>query len=143
MKRILKKFGYLFCLTIVLAMIGCGNSYGTNISDPDEIVPSKVNLVENLEGDDYTITEHTSIDGSDLILDRVIAKKGSTFIDITYGLTSEDAKTIFGVYCKIYDDDYYILARNGNYVYCVSDKKTFSKAGFSSTANIGEQYIND
>ena len=29
----------------------------------------------------------------------------------------------------------------GNYVYCVKDKNTFSTAGFTSTGNIGIQYI--
>jgi hypothetical protein len=41
----------------------------------------------------------------------------------------------------MYPDDFYILARNGNYVYCVSDKQTFSKAGFTSTDNVGTQII--
>lgn len=34
-----------------------------------------------------------------------------------------------------------ILARNENYVYCVSDNSTFSKAGFTSADNVGVQYI--
>ncbi len=36
-----------------------------------------------------------------------------------------------------------IIAKNGNYVYCVSDKKTFKKAGFTSTGNVGVQYIHN
>ena len=63
------------------------------------------------------------------------------FIDIVYGLSAEDALVVFKLYCELYPDDYYILSRNGNYVYCVSDKKTFKKAGFTSTANVGEQHI--
>lgn len=69
-------------------------------------------------------------------------KKGGKFIDITYGLSAEDAEGIFNAYCELYPKGYYILALNGNYVYCVSDKKTFSKAGFTSTANIGVMYMN-
>lgn len=127
-------------------LAGCGDSTnisdGTIMNDPDEIVPTKTILVENLEDSGYTITEHTTVEGSNLIIDRVVAEKGRKYIDITYGLTAEDAEKIFNAYCERYTKDYYILALNGNYVYCVSDKKTFSKAGFTSTANIGVQYIN-
>ena len=85
----------------------------------------------------------TTVEGSDLVVDRVIAQKESKFIDIVYGLSAEDSAKIFELYCELYSDDYYILAQNGNYVYCVSDKKTFKKAGFTTTDNVGEQYINN
>lgn len=110
----------------------------------DKIVPTKENLVKNLEDAEYTLTAYTSIGDSTLSIDRIVAEKDSKFIDITYGLSSKEADEIFKIYCDIYEDNnYYILARNGNYVYCVKDKKTFSKAGFTSTGNIGIQYIND
>lgn len=72
----------------------------------------------------------------------VMRQKSFQSIDITYGLSSAEADEIFNIYCNIYDNSkYYILARNGNYVYCVKDKNTFSTAGFTSTGNIGIQYI--
>jgi len=148
MKYVIKKIGKsILCLAFVFILMGCGDSAnisnGTIISGPDEFVPAKAILVENLEDSGYTITEHTTVEGSDLIIDRIVAEKGSKYIDITYGLTAEDAEEVFNAYCERYNKDYYMLALNGNYVYCVSDKKTFSKAGFTSTANIGVQYINE
>jgi len=129
-------------LLVVFLMGGCGFSDYSSL-DPEEIVPKRVDLIKNLEDSGYTITTHTTVEGSDLIIDRVIAQKESRFIDIVYGLTAEDADKIFDLYCELYPSNYYILARNGNYVYCVSDKKAFSKAGFTSTTNIGVQYIHD
>ncbi|MBR3954054.1 MAG: hypothetical protein IKJ63_01100 [Clostridia bacterium] len=132
----------VFCLFLALCMAGCGISADGPL-DPDKIVPARAMLIENLEDSGYAITTYTSVECSDLIIDRVVARKGNRFIDIAYGLTAEDAESIFDCYCTLYPDDYYILACNGNYVYCVSDKTTFSKAGFTSTLNIGEQYIHD
>lgn len=145
MKHTLKKVSSLFCLVLLLSLIGCGKDSDTLtiLTGPDEVVPAKTELVEKLEDAGYTITEYTSVEDCDLTLDRVVAEKGDKFIDIVYGLTDEDAETVFDVYYGIYGEEYYILARNGNYVYCASDKKTFSKAGFTSLSNIGEQYIND
>lgn len=171
MKSVFKSFGCILCLAIVISFAACGISTGINVSfnkgsndnkesinvnvdgisvtdidgdAVDKIVPTKENLVKNLEDAGYTITPYTSIDESTLSIDRVVAENGSKFIDITYGLSSKEADEIFKIYCDIYEDsNYYILARNGNYVYCVKDKKTFSKAGFTSTGNIGIQYINN
>lgn len=150
MKPIFKTIGCIVCLAIVISFAACASdepaiTISNGVIETNGVIPEKADLMENLEDAGYTLTEHTSIDGSDLTIDRVVAEKGNKFIDITYGLTSEDAETIFDTYCDIYkkDNDYYILALNGNYVYCVSDKKTFSKAGFTSTSNIGIQYIND
>ncbi len=129
---------------LLVCFVGCGSSTNTNtngVPDPDKIVPKREVLIENLEDSGYTITTLTDVEGSDLVVDRVIAKKGNKFIDIVYGLNAEDANKIFDLYCEIYTDDYYILAQNGNYVYCVSDKKTFKKAGFTSTENVGDQYM--
>lgn len=128
----------------VISLVGCGSSTNTNgVPDPDKIVPKRDNLIENLESSGYSIETLTNIDGSDLVVDRVIAKKREDFIDIVYGLSTKDASEVFKLYCGIYTDDYYILAQNGDYVYCVSDKQTFSKAGFTTTDNVGEQYINN
>ena len=130
--------------SIILLMVGCGSSTNTNgVPDPDKIVPKRDVLVENLTNSGYTVTTLTTMDGSDLTIDRVMAAKGNKFMDIVYGLSDEDASKIFELYCALYSDDYYILAQNGNYVYCISDKQTFKKAGFTSTANVGVQYIHD
>ena len=134
----------MLVFVVLFLMAGCGSSTNTNgTPDPDKIVPSREVLIENLENSGYTITALTAVEGSDLTVDRVIAQKGSKFIDIVYGLSAEDSSKVFELYCGLYPDDYYILAQNGNYVYCVSDKKTFSKAGFTSTDNVGEQYMNN
>ena len=137
----------LVCMLVFIVLFlvaGCGSSTNTNgTPDPDKIVPSREVLIDNLENSGYTITALTTVEGSDLTIDRVIAQKGSKFIDIVYGLSAEDSSKVFELYCGLYPDDYYILAQNGNYVYCVSDKKTFSKAGFTSTDNVGEQYMNN
>ena len=134
----------MLVFVVLFLMAGCGFSTNTNgTPDPDKIVPSREVLIENLKNSGYTITALTAVEGSDLTVDRVIAQKGSKFIDIVYGLSAEDSSKVFELYCGLYPDDYYILAQNGNYVYCVSDKKTFSKAGFTSTDNVGEQYMNN
>ena len=139
-KIILCALAFLF----VFLMVGCGSSTNTNgVPDPDKIVPDREVLMENLEKKGYTVTALTTIDGSDFTVDRVLAEKGKRSIDIVYGLSGEDASKVFELYCDMYSDDYYILARNGNYVYRVSDKQTFSAAGFASTANVGEQYIHN
>lgn len=172
MKYFFKKLSCFCCFLTVLTMTACGVSSGIDISinsgsndsndsnsirwntititdidssSVDKIVPDRESLTENLENAGYTITEYTSVGDSALSIDRIVAEKDSKFIDITYGLTYEDAGNIFDEYYDLYkeDGDYYILALNGNYVYCVSDKKTFSNAGFTSTGNIGIQYIND
>ena len=129
---------------LLISLVGCGSSTNTNgVPDPDKIVPKRYNLIENLESSGYSIEILTNIDGSNLVVDRVIAKKEDKFIDIVYGLSTEDASKAFELYCGIYTDDYYILAQNGDYVYCVSDKQTFSKAGFTTIDNVGEQHINN
>ena len=150
MKPIFRPFGCFLCLAVTIAFMGCNTSNDAVITitngvvETNGVIPEKETLIDNLEDAGYTITNYTSIDGSALTIDRLIAEKGNKFIDITYGLSDKDANTIFDSYCDRYktDSDYYILARNLNYVYCVSDKKTFSKAGFKSTSCIGEQYIN-
>ena len=133
-------FSAFLVILVLLSMTACGSSH-TSMPDPDKIVPGRESLVENLENSGYTITTLSSVEGSDITLDRILAQKGDRFIDIVYGLSSADAPKIFDLYCGMYPDDYYILAQNGNYVYCVSDKRTFAKAGFTSMGNVGVQYI--
>ena len=154
MKPVFKPFGCILCLAIVISFTACDADPGESdnvitikngVIETNDVLPEKNTLVENLTDAGYTITEYTSIDGSDLAIDRVIAEKGDKYIDITFGLSDEASKTVFGAYCDIYKEsgDYYILARNLDLVYCVTDKKTYSNAGFQSTSCIGEQYINN
>lgn len=136
----MKKIALLLLAVTVFALLfaGCGNNGGT---DPEKIVPARATLIDNLKNAGYAVEELDTVEGSGLTIDRVLARKDGRFIDIVYGLSGEEAEKVFELYCAMYPDNYYILARNGNYVYCVSDKRTFSKAGFKSTDNIGTQYI--
>lgn len=152
MKPVFKPFGCILCIAIVLSFAACDAGEADNVItisngviETNNALPEKETLIENLENAGYTVTEYSSIDGSDLTIDRLIAENGKKYIDITFGLSEEASQTIFNAYCDMYkaDNDYYILARNVDLVYCVTDKKTFSKAGFKSTSNIGEQYINN
>ena len=152
MKPVFKPFGCILCIAIVLSFAACDAGEADNVItisngvvSTNNALPEKETLIENLENAGYTVTEYSSIDGSDLTIDRLIAEKGKKYIDITFGLSEEASQTIFNAYCDMYkaDNDYYILSRNVDLVYCVTDKKTFSKAGFKSTSNIGEQYINN
>jgi len=151
MKPVFRPFGCILCFAIVISFAACNAGKADNVLtisngtlETNNALPEKEVLIENLETAGYTITKYASIEGSDLTIDRVFAEKGNKYIDITFDLSDEDSKAVFKAYCDIYeaDDDYYILARNLNLVYCVTDKKTFSKAGFKSTSNIGEQYMN-
>lgn len=128
----------IFCTAFALLLSGCG---GTSAPDPEKIVPTRETLIENLKNAGYSVEELDSAEGSPLTLDRVIARKGESFIDIVYGLSSEEAAEVFELYRGFYPDTYYILARNGNYVYCAGDRAAFKKAGFKSTENVGVQYI--
>ena len=152
MKPVFKPFGCVLCLAIVISFAACDAGTSDNVItingngdiEINNTLPDKETLVENLEAAGYTITEYTCVDGSDLTINRLIAEKGDNYIDITFGLSEEDSQIVFDAYCDMYkeDNNFYILARNSDLVYCVTDKKTFSKAGFQSSSNIGEQYIN-
>ena len=102
-------FVCILIFVLVLSMAGCGSSTNTNgVPDPDKIVPKREVLIENLENSGYTITILTTIDGSDLTVDRVMAQKGDKFIDIVYGLSAEDSSNVFELYSGLYSDDYII-----------------------------------
>lgn len=149
MKPVFKPFGFILCLAIVISFAACSTdepviTINNGVVETNGVLPEKEVLTQNLADADYTLTEYTSMEGSDLTIDRIVAEKGNKFIDITYCASEEEAKALFNTYCDKYkaDSDYYILVQNLNLVYCVSDKKTFSKAGFKSLSNIGQQYIN-
>lgn len=113
---------------------------GEVMEDIDDTVPTKEELIRNLENEGYTIVHFDSVFDSSIKGDRIYCEKDGKFIDICYGLTDIISEKAFEYYKEEYKE-FYLLARNTNYVYCISDKKTFKKAGFKSLANIGEQYI--
>ncbi len=108
---------------------------------PEDVVPDEAVLIANLEKKGYSIETFDVALNSNIPANRVLAKKGKSFIDICYGLDATNVNDVFSEYKDVYwDTDYYILAQNGYYVYCVSDKKTIKRSGFNGTANIGIQY---
>ena len=68
----------IIALVLVFIMAGCGAS-SNGIPDPDKIVPKREVLIENLEDSGYTITTLTTVEGSDLTIDRVVAQKKDKF----------------------------------------------------------------
>lgn len=112
-----------------------------NSIDLKDVIPSAQNLTKNLEAKGYEIeTYDLALDGRTKAT-RVFAKKGDKFIDISYCNSREDAVEAFKSYEDRYND-YYILAQNDKYLYCISDTETFGNAGFESLYNVGIQYIN-
>ena len=132
-------FTIIIAIVIAVKVI---NDVGSEEADlPENIVPSMETLIDNLQNAGYSIMSPTD---SNIAGTRIVAKNKDRYIDICYGLDDENADEVFAIYEAEYGDtDYYILAQNGYYVYCVSDKKTFRKSGFSSKANIGIQYIRE
>ncbi len=125
-----------------------GVSHGTvNVSDEaqssqEDPVPSKEDIIANLDEKGFTITEDVAVPGSDIPVDRVYAENGELFFDICYGLTEEQADEIFGVYESTYDEnEIYLLADNQDVIYAVSDSNTFKAAGFETLATNGRLYI--
>lgn len=120
------------------------NVYGkdgtSSVTDIDSVVPTADELVKDLTEKGYSITRFDKIDNLDISVQRIFAEKNDRFIDICYGVSDKDAKTVFDHFADTYDK-YYLLAQNESYVYCISDKKTFKYAGFKSLANNGIQYI--
>ncbi|CUH93061.1 hypothetical protein [Herbinix luporum] len=116
-------------------------SNGVEETKPEDAVPQKEQLLQNLEDKGYDIEYYDTVFDSDIPCYRIYATKDNEFIDICYGLTEENAETAFYEYEKRYDK-YYLMAMNGTFVYCISDKKVFKDAGFKSLANNGIQYIN-
>ena len=106
----------------------------------DDIIPEKADLIASLEGKGYVVTEYNTSLGSEQPAQRVYAKKGNHFVDISYGLTIEQAKAELPQYRAAYEV-FYLMAQNEQYLYCISDKQAFEDAGFTSLANIGIQYI--
>lgn len=163
----MKKNVIILCSTVlVIAIIGICVLYGkkdkntgfeknygiahssTNIGKdgietvkPEEIVPSQEELTENLTEAGYTVDTFDSVFDTEVACSRIYASKGEAFLDICYNLNPETCEDVFEMFEEQYHT-YYILAMNGNFVYCISDNTTFKKAGFTSLANNGIQFIN-
>lgn len=116
-------------------------SDGIEETKPEDAVPQKEQIIKNLEDKGYDIEYYDTVFDSGISCYRIYATKDNEFIDICYDLTEENAETAFYEYEKKYDK-YYLMAMNGTFVYCISDKKVFKDAGFKSLANNGIQYIN-
>ncbi|HHV97473.1 MAG TPA: hypothetical protein GXX37_13585 [Clostridiaceae bacterium] len=116
-------------------------SNGIEETKPEDAVPQKEQLIQNLKDKGYDIEYYDTVFDSDISCYRIYATKNNEFIDICYDLTEENAETAFYEYENKYDK-YYLMAMNGTFVYCISDKKVFKDAGFKSLANNGIQYIN-
>lgn len=121
---------------------------GTDIlrNGAESIVPSRSELIDNTKEAGYTVTEFDDIYDLKVSGERVLAEKDGKFIDMCYGLSENDAKEVYRYYETKYDPqlksgEYYMLSRNQNFVYFVSDKSTFKVSGFKSTDNDGEQHI--
>ena len=126
--------------TANIASVVDANGKVTSTVTPDDIVPSYSSLVDNLKNKDYTITNYSDVSDKKISTNRIYAENEGSFIDICYDLPKDTEQSVFDYYESIYPD-YYILAINGDYVYCISDKEAFSTAGFTSLGNIGIQYI--
>ena len=75
--------------------------------------------------------------------ERIMASKGESFCSIVYGLDVEEAAVVFKDYEKEYsEDEYFVLAQNEQFVYCMSDKKAFDGAGFTKLGTSGVLFVN-
>ncbi len=113
---------------------------GIKPASAEEVVPDSDTLANNLAEKGYEIEYQKTVGDTGIKAEKITAKKDGKFIDICYSLSEDDTQGVFNYYEKLYTE-YYILAINGSYVYCVSDKDTFKAAGFTSTANFGTQFI--
>jgi uncharacterized lipoprotein NlpE involved in copper resistance len=124
-----------------------GHSYGeVNIGEKsvafnaDDIVPSKEELIGNLEKAEFAVSEYDNALSFAYGAECIHAEKDGHFVDICYSLSVENAPEAFASYEKVYED-YYVLAQNGPYVYVVSDAETFELAGFESLETDGILYV--
>ncbi|HHY64890.1 MAG TPA: hypothetical protein GX501_07560 [Clostridiaceae bacterium] len=117
-------------------------SNGVETTKPEDAVPQKDQLLQNLKDKGYHIEYYNTVFDSEISCYRILATKDNAFIDICYDLADDNAEKAFYEYENKYNK-YYLMAMNGTYVYCISDKEVFKDAGFKSLANNGIQYIND
>ena len=151
MKLLKKILSLTAAAAMCLLICSCGKSDsegGTDIlrDGAESVVPSRAELIDNTKEAGYTVTEFDDIYDLKVSGDRVLAEKDGSFIDICYGLSEDDAKEVYRYYETKYDpqissENYYMLSRNQNFVYFISDKSTFKVSGFKSVDNDGEQHI--
>lgn len=111
--------------------------------DAADVVPAEETVSANLEGKDYEIEQTETVFESDIEAMTISARKDNSFCIISYCLDQAEAEKGFAIYEKKFsEDDYYIMAQNGAFVYCMSDENAFRDAGFSELANSGIQIIN-
>ncbi len=109
----------------------------------EDVVPREAALISNLEDEGFEIIKADTVFDSDIQGEQIIATSQGSFCSITYGLDQDEADEVFALYENEYSQDqYYIVAKNGTFVYSVSDNDTFEKVGFAGLANEGTQYIN-
>lgn len=126
------------------------------------VVPKKDDLVKNLNDKGYKVTDEMVTMEAGLEVNQVKATKGDSFVLIVYcqseevatavlsvpgeadsSIDTSEGKGMYSILGEEYtEDEFYLLARNENFVYCISDKKSFKAAGFTSLANSGVQIIN-
>lgn len=158
-KNLIKSMSVIFLASMCMLTFGCDKKSSSESSHSESspkvdlmkdgaesIVPSKTELIENTKAAGYEVNEFDNIYDLQVSGERVLAQKGDQYIDICYGLTKEDAVTVYKYFETKYDSqvksgDYYILARNQKFVYFISDKETFTISGFKSVDNDGEQHI--
>jgi|GEM_PF-726934 len=111
--------------------------------DATDVVPDENTLITNLKIKNYDIEQTETVFDSDIKAMTISAKKNNSFCVITYCLDQTEADKVFELYEKKFTEaDYYIMAKNSTFVYCISDNNSFKDAGFTELANDGIQYIN-
>lgn len=120
---------------------GAVNLFGSAAEfDPDDVIPEREELIEQLLQKDYLIKEYEETAG--VPAKRVVASKGRQVIDICYELSEKDAPAVFRDYEERWED-YYLLARNGSYVYAISSRTAFRDSGIKGLENLGVQYLRE
>ncbi|NLK73043.1 MAG: hypothetical protein GX285_08505, partial [Clostridiales bacterium] len=84
-------------------------SNGVEDTKPEDAVPQKEQLLQNLEDKGYDIEYYDTVFDSDISCYRIYATKDNEFIDICYDLTEENAEKAFYEYENKYDE-YYLMA---------------------------------
>ena len=116
---------------------------GEFVYNVEQYVPKKSILVENLEKKGYQITTEQYEYSNGITGEQITAKKDKQFCIIVYGLDISQAEQVFSIFEKEYQvEEFYVLAQNEKYVYCISDSEIYEDAGFTGLENNGIQYVN-
>lgn len=127
-------------LSHVDMVIDANGAYAFNVND---YVPGKDMLVTNLKEAGYEVKSESVQFSEGITGERIMASKGESFCSIVYGLDVEEAAVVFKDYEKEYsEEDYFVLAQNEQFVYCMSDKKAFDGAGFTKLGTSGVLFVN-